>query len=43
MIRLLGPPPAELLARADREALSEYYDDKGMLLDSDLLQLIYGF
>lgn len=29
MIRLLGPPPSELLARADRGTLSKYYDEQG--------------
>lgn len=30
MIRLLGPPPEKLLARADAEAFSRFFDKKGM-------------
>ncbi|KAF7560552.1 hypothetical protein G7046_g3594 [Stylonectria norvegica] len=29
MIRLLGPPPRELLSRADEETYSKFYDDQG--------------
>ncbi|KAH6888186.1 kinase-like domain-containing protein [Thelonectria olida] len=37
MIRLLGPPPAELLARADRQTLSEYYNDQGVFKHPELV------
>ncbi|CAI6093808.1 hypothetical protein V2G26_017113 [Clonostachys chloroleuca] len=37
MIRLLGPPPAELLARADRDALSEFYNEQGVFKHPELI------
>ncbi|KAF4459651.1 kinase domain [Fusarium albosuccineum] len=37
MIRLLGPPPSELLARADRSALSKYYNDQGKFKYPELI------
>lgn len=37
MIRLMGPPPSELLARADREALSKFYDNQGVFKHPDLI------
>ncbi|KAH7176421.1 kinase-like domain-containing protein [Dactylonectria macrodidyma] len=37
MIRLLGPPPSELLARADRESLAKYYDEQGVFKHPELI------
>lgn len=31
MIRLLGPPPQELLAKADPEAYAQFYNEQGTL------------
>lgn len=37
MIRLLGPPPSELLARADRGTLSKYYNEQGKFRYPELI------
>ncbi|KAF4973174.1 hypothetical protein FZEAL_9391 [Fusarium zealandicum] len=37
MIRLLGPPPADLVARADQDTLSKYYDDQGKFKYPELI------
>lgn len=37
MIRLLGPPPAELLSQADRTMLSKYFDEQGKFRYPELI------
>ncbi|KAH7015131.1 kinase-like domain-containing protein [Ilyonectria destructans] len=37
MVRLLGPPPPELLAAADGEALSRFYDNQGNFNHPELI------
>lgn len=37
MIRLMGPPPAELLARADRKTLSNFFNEQGVFKYPELV------
>ncbi|QUC17593.1 uncharacterized protein UV8b_01834 [Ustilaginoidea virens] len=37
MIRLLGPPPADLISRADKEIYSLIYDDQGLFRHPELI------